>query len=144
MNLKQLAKKVDLLDGEITVWYMPFSNLRSQMIVDNIIEAFPDTETWPHWLRQFTFFEAYAIDAKLKTNSKNAHVRGLQMYMDKRNGSIAERADLFSYAVSRELQGVLFDAYTATREELPGVSPELAAGKPDNSDPEAVSDGGKR
>ncbi len=143
MNLKPLATEKKILEGAVSIWWLPFSSLHSQLVVDDVNAQYSeDSSEWKkQYLHFFLIAEAFIVDIEFH-DEDNAHVKGLKLYWESRDKPIPERADLFANAVSQDLQYLIFQDYQNTRETLPGVSPELAEGKP--KDKKKDKNGGKQ
>ena len=141
-----MCKTAVILDGKATVHMFPYSTMRTQRVSDEFegLDMVPDGDTMPYWMLAFRLIEQFLIDIDFEP-SDNSFVKGLKLYWENRNGDMAERATLFSDTIPAETMAILLEAFNNTREELPGVSDVLAAGKPDRkTDPEVSSGGGKK
>ena len=143
MNLRDLAKSVDILEGAVTVWMMPYSTPKSELVREQIIDMYANSDDYSNHQAMFAFSQAYTVDMDFH-NTDNAYSRALKTYWDNRSESLEETYELFETVIGYELITVLIDAYQTTRERLPQPSEILMEGKPDaRKEPEKKSSGGK-
>lgn len=144
MELKSIAKSVDILEGAVTIWMMPFATPKSELLREEVISMYANTDDYSNHQGMFAISFAYTIDMEFH-NTENSHARALEIYWNGKNGSLEESYALFETVIGHDLIGVLITAYNDTREELPKPSAILMEGKPDaRKHPEKKSGGGKQ
>jgi len=145
MNEKYIVTS-RIAGGAITISWHPYVTYKLQQITLDIQQELEGELDTPDFMTSvWHIVEVCAVDIKINSHHGNAHIIGLSDYWEKRGElSYAERLAMFYECISREIAGELWRGYSATRQELPGVSDDLAEGKPDDNDPKDTSDGGKR
>jgi hypothetical protein len=144
MDLKKLSKKTTILNDAVTVWMLPYRTRKAGYQFEVISEMFSaDLDEWDDYQCVFLWVEQHAVDMTFPpAKGENPHLAGLRQYWHGRNGDEANNWELFSNVISRDVLYALHDAYTETREDLPGAPEILTEGRPDkNADPEGSSGG---
>jgi len=143
-HLRKLATKVDILDGVVTLWYLPFAMPYSGAIWNRINDELPgelaaEDKSESTRFMIFRLMECFIVDARFG-KSDSAYVTLLKTWWEMRELSITERFAFYDACFPFELLPILSRAYTETRQSLPKPSDILMEGPPDSiEDPLAQS-----
>lgn len=131
MNLRDIARRADVLDGQLTLWLMPYLTLRNDLAQAALEKAIP-REDWQDIHHIFLIVEGSAVDVVAK-NDADAEVAAFATYFRERGTNVAANFDLFTQVVGGKVYGAIIDAYLQTRDtsiedaefaERAGDSPE--------------------
>lgn len=143
MNLKDIAVPIDILDGQATAYFIPYSTMKTVPLMKDFEQLVPpimndEGQSVPAWTtadNAFILCECSLVALELN-DTAGPHAKGVAYYVASRNGSMAKNYEAFNAAVSSKAQVALIHAYRDTRDEEFDAAPAL---KPvgENADPEA-------
>lgn len=131
MNLREIAKQAVVLDGQLTLWMMPYLTLRNDIVVSAFARIVP-RDDWGNIHQVFIICEGALVDAEI--SGESAEARGFAAYWQERGSDIGANWDLFTMAVGGKAYGAVLEAYLDTRDTA------FDAAEPMNADAEGEPD----
>lgn len=129
MNLKQIARSHTTHDGAVTWWLMPYSTLKMQATVRELLKILPKAE-WRNEQTAFIALEGLVCDLEFK-GGMTPELDSLRLYWTERPAALADRHEAFMLLFSDGVMDALFEAFNATRNTLLEAT--------DTDDPEALA-----
>lgn len=127
-NLKALAKPYVALNGQATLWYMPYQTLQAMIIFSAFEEMIPRTQ-WTGIHSVYLLFAANVVDIDFSYQVEaTPQERALQVYWQGRTGNVKEDWLLF-LTLPPQMLSELQNGYDATRDTAL-VSPNGASADP--------------
>jgi hypothetical protein len=146
MDLKALARKVELFDGVVTLYFLPFETPATLDQLTAIKKALKlkDKGDWQPYQGVFVHLERMLVDAEFAA-SDNAHVQALAHWWAARNGDPVHNWEVFQSGMSIPMAEELWAAYQSSLVELPQPPGLLAEPPPDQTTEKKDSaSGGKK
>lgn len=134
MSLRDLAKQAVVMDGQLTIWMMPYLTLKND-IVQAAFEKVVPRDEWGYIHNTFLIVEGVMIDVEAAPNA-GLEAQALAYYWRNRNGSIAANWDSFTQVAGGKAYGAIWDAWNATRDT---TIEDPEANERRGDDPEASS-----
>lgn len=115
-NLKALAKPYVALNGQATLWYMPYQTLQGMIVFGAFEEIVPRTE-WTGVHSVFLLFAANVVEIDFDYGEQATPPdQALQMYWQGRTGNVKEDWLLF-LTLPPSMLSELQSGYDATRDK---------------------------
>jgi len=150
MDLKAIARRVEVLDGCIVLYLMPYETGATIDRFQAVRDAL-GIKKGDHWKsgNQATYasLEQYAVAIEFPETGQpeNSHVENFRRFWVSRNGDYQANDEVYAQVVSTDLNNVLWTAIWESREKLPAAPGLLGEPSPDHvTEKKSSRSGGKR
>ena len=136
MDLKAIARPYSV--GAVTLFYMPYRTLQVDIAVDELSKVYPLTSEWNIVQQTFALCAPLIVVAEFEGELTTEEI-GLQAYWQNRNGNYSANYELFTQLLTAGICNVMWDGYTATRDNSIEAPPDLQPGDSDDPESEAAT-----
>lgn len=146
MSRKDLAVPVDLYDGAMTLWVMPYVSAMNNIVQRKFERIVPGgggeqadgTVQHPDWTwleRAFVMIEGNVVDALFNRDKLPLPARMWQAYWSERNGDLVHNWDAFAGVAAQEMTDGFWLAYKQAQADQGLKGDEDLRQPEDNADP---------
>lgn len=114
MNLRDIARRADVLDGQLTLWLMPYLTLRNDL-AQTALEKVAPRDEWSDIHHIFLIVEGSVVDVTVKKDA-DPEARAFAAFFRERGANVAANFDLFTQVVGGKVFSAITDAYLQTRD----------------------------
>lgn len=114
MNLRDIARRAEVLDGQLTLWMMPFLTLKNSN-VQTAMEKVVPAEEWGDFHHAFLVVEGSVVDVKAAKDA-DPEITAFAAYWRGRSPSVGDNYQLFLQLVGTKVYNAIWDAYLQTRD----------------------------
>lgn len=151
MSRKDLAIPVDLYDGAMTLWVMPYVSAMNNIVQRQFEKIVPGggevkedgTVTHPNWTwleRAFVMIEGNAVDAAFNREKLPLPARIWNAYWSERNGSLEHNWEVFVGVAVEDMTQGFWLAYEEAKTRG-GLADAAELQKPEDNDTDPNADG---
>lgn len=150
MNLRDIANSAAVMDGQLTLWMMPYLTLRNDIVLTAFDRIIPRNERphpdgdgvlsdWSLVHNTFVICEGVLVDVEVSSDASK-EARAFAHYWQQRGDDLRANWDLFTALTGGRVFGALWEAYNATRDTSYDAADGLNANaeQVEALDPEAV------
>lgn len=114
MNLRDIARRAEVLDGQLNLWMMPYLTLRND-IAQTALEKVVPREEWGDIHHAFLVVEGSVVDVSAKKDA-DPEIAAFAAYWRGRSPSAGDNFMTFTQIVGAKVYGAIWDAYLQTRD----------------------------
>jgi hypothetical protein len=135
MNLRDIARRADVMDGQLSLWLMPYLTLRNDVVRKAFEKIVPVSE-WDNIHQAFVVCEGSLVDREI--NGDAPELRGFEAYWTGRGQDTAANWNLFTTVIGGRAYAGIIEAFMDTRDTSYDALEELNAElDEETADPEA-------
>lgn len=133
--LKALANQWVSESGGLTLWLMPYTTYRVNVISEELRRIVPE-EQWDDFHKTFVNFEGSTVDIEINDKATREE-QAFSVYWTNRNGDMRTNWELFSAVCGTEFLNLFWEARLHTRDHSMDAPPALRDDPAEDADPNA-------